>query len=83
VVAAFSIALADPVSPVAVTKVDTPDPVASGAEPTATITIAKHGRREGHQRRAVGSLNGVGGIGNPPQLKVDQHWRSCQQNVNP
>ena len=48
IVAAISIALADPVSPVTLTNVDTPDPVASGAE----LDLHHHG---GQHRAARGS----------------------------
>ena len=82
VVAAFSIALADPVSPLAVTKVDTPDPVASGAELTYTITIVNTGGAKVTNVVLSDQLNGVGGIGVPPQLVLTSTRGSCQQNVN-
>src|SRR4029077_19494271 len=82
VVAAFSIALADAVSPLAVTKVDTPDPVASGAELTYTITIVNTGGAKVPNVVLSDQLNGVGGIGNPPQLVLTSTRGSCQQTVN-
>jgi hypothetical protein len=41
--AAMPIVFADPVSPVTLTNVDSPDPVASGAELTYTITAVNIG----------------------------------------
>ena len=82
VVAAISITLADPVSPLSVTKVDTPDPVASGAELTYTITIVNTGGAKVTNVVLSDQLNGVGGIGNPPQLVLTSTRGSCQQTVN-
>jgi uncharacterized repeat protein (TIGR01451 family) len=82
VIAAISIALADPGSPLAVTKIDTPDPVASGAELTYTITIVNTGGAKVTNVVLSDQLNGVGGIGSPPQLVLTSTRGSCQQNVN-
>ena len=82
VVAAISITLADPGSPLAVTKIDTPDPVASGAELTYTITVVNTGGAKVTNVVLSDQLNGVGGIGVPPQLVLTSTRGSCQQNVN-
>ena len=42
-VASVAILLADPVSPITITNVDSPDPVASGAQLTYTITMVNTG----------------------------------------
>jgi len=81
-VAAISIALADPVSPLAITNVDSPDPVASGAQLTYTITIVNTGGAKVTNAVLSDQLNGVGGIGNPPQLILTSTRGSCQQSVN-
>ena len=82
VIAAISIGLADPGSPLTVTKVDTPDPVASGAQLTYTITIVNTGGAKVTNVVLSDQLNGVGGIGVPPQLVLTSTRGSCQQNVN-
>ena len=82
IVAAISIALADPGSPLAVTKVDTPDPVASGQELTYTITVVNTGGAKVSNVVLSDQLNGVGGIGTPPQLVLTSSRGSCQQTVN-
>ncbi|HEU4939631.1 MAG TPA: CARDB domain-containing protein [Vicinamibacterales bacterium] len=82
IVAAISIGLADPGSPLAVTKVDTPDPVASGQELTYTITVVNTGGAKVTNVVLSDQLNGVGGIGTPPQLVLTSTRGSCQQNVN-
>jgi uncharacterized repeat protein (TIGR01451 family) len=81
-VAAISIALADPVSPLAITNVDSPDPIASGAQLTYTITIVNTGGAKVTNVVLSDQLNGVGGIGNPPQLILTSTRGSCQQSVN-
>ena len=82
IVTAISIALADPGSPLAVTKVDTPDPVASGQELTYTITVVNTGGAKVTNVVLSDQLNGVGGIGTPPQLVLTSTRGSCQQTVN-
>lgn len=82
IVAAISIALADPGSPITITNVDGPDPVASGAQLTYTITIVNTGGAKITNVVLSDQLNGVGGIGNPPQLVLTSTRGSCQQNVN-
>ena len=65
-------ALADPASPVAITQVDSPDPVSFGGP-----AHLRHHRRQ-HRRSRIDNvvlsdqLNGVGGIGVPPQLAARQ-----------
>src|SRR5262245_48855786 len=74
--------LADPSSPVTITDVDTPDPVPSGAQLTHTITIVNNGGAKISNVVFSDQLNGVGGIGVPPQLQVASSRGSCQQSGN-
>src|SRR5262245_45660975 len=77
-----SIGLADPSSPIAVTNVDSPDPVASGAQLTYTITIVNTAGSKLMNVVLSDQVNGVGGIGVPPQLVLTSTRGSCSQNVN-
>ncbi|HEY0593337.1 MAG TPA: hypothetical protein VGF40_16310, partial [Thermoanaerobaculia bacterium] len=60
-------ALADPASPISLTNSDSPDPVASGAEITYTIVATNTGGSKLTELVFTDQLNGVGGIGVPPQ----------------
>ena len=73
-------ALADPVSPLAVTKTASPSPVASGAEITYTITMVNTGGSKVNSVVMTDQLNGVGGIGTPPQLALTSTLGSCTQS---
>jgi uncharacterized repeat protein (TIGR01451 family) len=75
-----SILLADPASPVTITDVDTPDPVASGAVITHSITIVNTGGAKISNVVMSDQLNGVGGIGVPPQLQIASTRGSCAQS---
>ena len=66
-------ALADPISPLAVTKTANPSPVASGAEITYTITMVNTGGSKVDNVVMTDQLNGVGGIGAPPQLVLTSY----------
>jgi len=74
-------ALADPGSPIEISVVDTPDPVASGAQITYTITIANAGGSSLSNVVLTDQLNGVGGIGVPPQLQITSTRGSCTQTT--
>ena len=80
--AAISIVAADPGSPVALTNVDSPDPVTSGAEITYTITARNTGGAKVDNVVLTDQLNGVGGIGVPPQFVVTSSRGSCTQTVD-
>src|SRR5262245_56979546 len=80
-VAAISIVLADPSSPMTITNVDSPDPVASGAELTYTITMVNTGGSKIADAVMTDQVNGVGGIGVPPQLQITSSRGSCVQSV--
>jgi uncharacterized repeat protein (TIGR01451 family) len=82
ILAAFTIAFADPVSPISLTKVDSPDPVASGAELTYTITAVNTGGSKVTNVVMTDQLNNLGGIGNPPQFVLTSTRGSCTQNVS-
>ena len=59
-------ALADPTSPLTVTNVANPSPVASGAELTYTITIVNTGGSKVSNLVLADQLNGVGTLQSPP-----------------
>ena len=73
--------LADPGSPFTITNTDTPDPVASGAEITYTIFITNTGGASQSGVVMTDQLNGVGGIGVPPQLQITSSRGSCTQTT--
>ena len=79
-IAGAAILLADPASPVTITDVDTPDPVASGAQITHSITIVNTGGAKIMNVVMSDQLNGVGGIGVPPQLQIASSRGSCAQS---
>ncbi len=73
---------ADPSSPFTITNADSPDPVASGAQLTYTITMVNGGGSKATSVVFSDQVNGVGGIGVPPQLVLTSTRGSCAQNVN-
>ena len=78
--AGVAIVVAEPVSPVSISDVDTPDPIASGAQLTHTITIVNTGGAKINNVVLSDQLNGVGGIGVPPQLQLASSRGSCAQS---
>jgi uncharacterized repeat protein (TIGR01451 family) len=74
-------ASADPASPITVTNSDSADPVASGAELTYTIVMANTGGSKVDSLVMTDQLNGVGGIGVPPQLVLTSSQGSCTQSA--
>ena len=80
--ASAPILLADPVSPVTITIVDSPDPVASGAQLLYTITMVNTGGAKITNVLLANQVNGVGGIGVPPQLQITSTRGSCTQTGN-
>ena len=77
VYATMSIVFADPGSPVVLTNVDAPDPVASGAEITYTLTARNTGGAKVDNVVLTDQLNGVVGIGVPPQFVLTSSRGSC------
>ena len=77
-----SIGLADPSSPITVTNIDSPDPVASGAQLQYTITVVNTAGAKLTNMVLSDQVNGVGGIGVPPKLVLTSTRGSCTQNVN-
>jgi uncharacterized repeat protein (TIGR01451 family) len=77
-----SIGLADPSSPITVTNVDSPDPVASGAQLQYTITVVNTAGSKLSNVVLSDQVNGVGGIGVPPKLVLTSTRGTCTQNVN-
>ena len=76
-------AYADPASPIAVTNVATPSPVASGAEITYTITIANTGGAKLTNLVLSDQLNGVGTLQSPPatpQYAITSSQGTCTQS---
>ena len=74
-----AIVLADPSSPVSITDVVSPDPVASGAQITHSITIVNTGGAKISNVVMSDQLNGIGGIGVPPQIQIASSRGSCAQ----
>ena len=68
-------------SPVSITNVDSPDPVASGAQLTYTITVTNTGGAKLTNMVLTDQLNGVGGIGVPPQLVLTSSQGTCTQTT--
>src|SRR5215203_3980624 len=73
---------ADPASPVTVAIVDSPDPLASGAELLYTITIVNTGGSKMTNALLSDQVNGLAGIGVPPQLQLSSTRGSCKQSGN-
>ena len=76
-------ALADPTSPLTVTNVANPSPVASGAELTYTITIVNTGGSKVSNLVLADQLNGVGTLQSPPgtpQYAVTSTQGTCTQS---
>jgi len=74
--------LADPASPVTVTIVDSPDPIASGSQLLYTITAVNTGGSKITNVVLSNQVNGVGGIGVPPQLQLSSTRGTCGQSGN-
>src|SRR5215510_6681147 len=81
-VATAAVILADPTSPMTINDVDSPDPVASGAQLTYTVTMVNTGGSKVTNAVMTDQLNGVGGIGVPPQLQITSTRGSCTQSTN-
>ena len=75
-------AAGDPASPFSITNSDSPDPVASGAELTYSIMVVNTGGSKTTEVVLTDQLNGVGGIGVPPQLDITSSRGSCTQSAN-
>ena len=80
--AAGGLVLADPSSPVTVTIADSPDPVASGAQLLYTITVVNSGGSKLTKMLLSDQVNGIAGIGVPPQLQLSSTRGSCNQSGN-
>jgi uncharacterized repeat protein (TIGR01451 family) len=75
-------AIADPGSPLSVTKTATPNPVASGAQLTYTIVVQNLGGAKVDNIVLTDQINGVGVIQAPPaipQLTITSTKGSCTQ----
>lgn len=71
---------ADPASPVTIASSGSPNPVASGAQETWTITVTNTSGSKLTNVALSDQLNGIGGIGVPPQLALATTKGSCTQN---
>jgi uncharacterized repeat protein (TIGR01451 family) len=67
-------------NPLAITNVDTPDPVASSEQLLYTIQITNTGGAKVSNAVLTDQINGVVGFGNPPLLDVVSSRGSCSQN---
>src|SRR5580765_6617518 len=79
---ATGLILADPASPVTVSIVDSPDPVASGAQLLYTVTVVNTAGSKLTNMLLSDQVNGVAGIGVPPQLQLSSTRGSCNQSGN-
>lgn len=66
----------------AITNIDSMDPVASGQQLTYTITVVNTGGAKINNVVLADQVNGVGGIGVPPQLVLTSTRGGCGQNGN-
>src|SRR3954447_17070251 len=82
IVVAGGLMLADPASPVTVSIVDSPDPVASGTQLLYTITVVNTAGSKLTNMVLSNQVNGVAGIGVPPQLQLSSTRGSCNQSGN-
>jgi uncharacterized repeat protein (TIGR01451 family) len=82
IVAAGGLMIADPASPVTVSIVDSPDPVASGTQVLYTITVVNTAGSKLTNMLLSDQVNGVAGIGVPPQLQLSSTRGSCNQSGN-
>lgn len=76
-------ASADPASPITVTNVASPSPVASGAEITYTITMVNTGGAKLTNLVLTDQLNGVGTLQSPPatpQYAITSSQGTCSQS---
>ena len=76
-------AAADPTSPLTVTNVASPSPVASGAEITYTITVVNTGGSKVTNLVMTDQLNGVGTLQSPPatpQYALTSTQGTCSQS---
>ena len=67
-------------SPLSITNVDSPDPVATGEQLKYTIQITNTGGAKVSNAVLTDQINGVVGFGNPPLLDVVSSRGSCTQN---
>jgi uncharacterized repeat protein (TIGR01451 family) len=81
-VTAIAVVFADPGNQVSLTNVDSPDPIASGSQLTYTITAVNTGGAKVTNAVFTDQLNGVGGIGVPPQFVVTSTRGSCTQTID-
>jgi len=82
VAAAGRVMFADPASPMTIIDVDSPDPVASGGQLTYSITMVNTAGSKVTNAIMTDQLNGVGGMGVPPQLQISSTRGSCTQSTN-
>ncbi len=71
---------ADPVSPLAVTKTDSSDPVLSGSQLTYTITTVNTGGAKVSNVILTDQVNHLAGLGTPPQLVLTTTKGTCSQS---
>src|SRR5580765_3006525 len=79
---ATGLILADPASPVTVSIVDSPDPVASGAQVLYTVAVVNTAGSKLTNMLLSDQVNGIAGIGVPPQLQLSSTRGSCSQSGN-
>ena len=80
-VAFLPLAIGDPASPITVNNTASPSPVPSGQEITYTITVVNTAGSKITNVLMSDQLNGVGGVGVPPQLQITSTRGSCTQST--
>jgi uncharacterized repeat protein (TIGR01451 family) len=73
---------AEPADVFSITNIESSDPVASGQQLTYTITVVNTGGAKVNNVVLSDQVNGVGGIGVPPQLVLTSTRGGCGQNGN-
>jgi uncharacterized repeat protein (TIGR01451 family) len=82
VMGCLSTALAAPPNPLSITNQGGPDPVAAGENLTYAITVVNTGATRLQNVVLTDQLNGMGGIGAPPQLSLTSTRGTCTQSNN-
>ena len=81
-IAGIPLLRAEPADVFSITNIDSVDPVASGQQLTYTVTVVNTGGAKVNNVVLADQVNGVGGIGVPPQLVLTSSRGGCGQNGN-
>ena len=81
-IAGMPLLRAEPADVFSITNIESSDPVASGQQLTYTITVVNTGGAKVNNVVLTDQVNGVGGIGVPPQLVLTSSRGGCGQTGN-